>query len=75
MKQGRATISGRLDGKVDPSAKAINPGAVANLGTMQGNHADAGDMPFKSTPMDAGRGYSAPGIASTTHKCGSQGKH
>jgi hypothetical protein len=74
MKQGKATTFGN-DSKTEPMSKAINPGAVADIGNMKGNHADTGDMPFTSTPMDAGRGYRAPGIGSTTHKGGSQGKH
>ena len=74
MKQG--TANSRMGSqKVEPMSKAINPGAVADMGNMKGNHADTGDMPFHSTPMDAGRGYRAPAIGSTTHKGGSQGKH
>lgn len=75
MKQGRASTGDMKGMKTDPAAKAINPGAVANMGNHQGNHSDKGDMPFKTTSMDAGRGYSAPSIGSTTHSRGSQGKH
>jgi len=77
MKQGRASISGPHDQKVEPNPKAINPGAVSYLGNKLGNHTtDEGDFTFKGTPMDAGRGYRAPGIRNiTSRKGGSQGKY
>jgi hypothetical protein len=77
MKQGRASISGPLDRKIEPISRAINPGAVGNLGTSLGNHATDGngDMPFKQTPADAGRGYKAPGIGGKRHDRGSQGRY
>jgi hypothetical protein len=76
MKQGRADISGPRDRKVEPSPKGVNPGAVSYLGNKMGNHTtDDGDFTLKSTPWDAGRGYRAPGIGSTTHGKGSQGKY
>jgi len=76
MKQGRASISGPHDRKVEPSTKAINPGAVSYIGIKQGNHAtDDGSGHTNYTKMDAGRGYRAPSVGSTTHKKGSQGSY
>lgn len=74
MKQGTAnhSNSGR---KVEPRSTAINPGGVDALGQHFGNHSDRGDFTPRITPMDAGRGYSAPSIGTTTHKGGSQGKY
>jgi hypothetical protein len=77
-KQGRADVSGRYDQKVEPTSYAKNPGGVNNLGRAHGNHAtDSKDGTFtpKITPMDAGRGFSAPGIRSTNRKGGSQGRY
>lgn len=76
MKQGRASISGPHDHKVEPNAKAVNPGAVSYLGEKLGNHStDRGDFTLRGTPWDAGRGYMAPAIGSKRHKSGSQGEH
>ena len=76
MKQGRASTSGPADRKVEPSSKGINPGAVSYMGNHLGNHtSEEGDFELKKTPMDAGRGYRAPGIGATTHGKGSQGKY
>lgn len=76
MKQGRADSSGPAGRKIEPRSKAINPGAVGNLGIMQGNHAmDSGTFKPNITPMDAGRGFSAPGIGNKRHDRGSQGKY
>ena len=77
MKQGRASISGPADRKVEPSPKAINPGAVSYLGEKLGNHAmDAGGKVLDNyTQMNAGRGYLAPGIGQKRHKSGSQGDY
>lgn len=75
MKQGRASVSGRHDAKIEPRSMAVNPGYAGNLGSAFGDHADEGDFTARITPMDAGRGYSAPSIATTTHKSGSQGRH
>lgn len=74
MKQGKATTYGN-DSKTEPRSMAINPGYAGGLGSQFGNHADGKDFAAKITPMDAGRGYSAPGIGVTSHPCGSQGKH
>lgn len=77
MKQGRASISGPHDRKIEPMSKAVNPGAVSRIGIKQGDHAtDAGDKRLDNySPMNAGRGYSAPGIGTKTHGRGSQGKY
>lgn len=76
MKQGRPTIKGQLDQKVEPNPKAVNPGAVSYLGNKLGNHStDSGDFTIQSTPWNAGRGYSAPPIGSKRHKSGSQGSY
>lgn len=75
MKQGTAN-SRPGDQKVEPQSMAIHPGGVGNIGLAQGNHAsDGGTFAPKITPIDAGRGYSAPAIGTTSHKCGSQGKY
>jgi hypothetical protein len=74
MKEGRGRMT-HSGGKTDPAPRAINPAGAANIGIAKGNHGDGRDLPTIITPMDAGRGYSAPGIASTTHSRGSQGKH
>lgn len=75
MKQGRASISGPADRKVEPNPKGVNPGAVSYLGNPLGNHTNHGSFPLQKTAWDAGRGYSAPGINAKTHKNGSQGSH
>jgi hypothetical protein len=76
MKQGQASRSGPADRKVEPSPKAVNPGAVSYLGNKMGNHTtDDGDFSLNATSWNAGRGYRAPGIGATTHPSGSQGKH
>lgn len=76
MKQGKASISGPADRKVEPNPKAVNPGAVSYLGNKLGNHTtETGDFPLNSTPWDAGRGYLAPSIGQKRHKNGSQGEY
>lgn len=76
MKQGRADRSGSASQKSEPNPKFVNPGAVSYLGEHLGNHStDGGDFALKSTPWDAGRGYSAPAIGSKRHKSGSQGSY
>lgn len=74
MKQGTShqSNSGR---KVEPSSKGINPGYADSLGQHFGNHSERGDFTLRITPEDAGRGYRAPGIGTTSHKHGSQGKY
>jgi hypothetical protein len=67
MKQGRAPTR-MAGGKVEPNSRAIDPGAVSELGIHQ--------VHIRTIPsLDAGRGYKAPMASSSIHHCGSQGKH
>ena len=66
MKQGsgNSTSGGQMR---QPVSHAISPGGAAQLGTM---------VIKNPTPLDAGRGFSAPApVSCTTSNCGSQGKH
>ncbi len=66
MKQGsgHSTDSGR---KQEPIPHAIHPGGAAQLGVA---------VISNPTPLEAGRGFSAPQpVATTVHHCGSQGEH
>lgn len=75
MKQGTAN-SRPGDQKVEPNSTANNPGGADGIGQHMGNHSsNGGTFTPKITSIDAGRGYSAPAIGSTSHKCGSQGKY
>lgn len=67
MKQG--TGNSRMGSqKVEPRSRAINPGAVSEMGTHQ--------VHIRAKPaMVEGRGYKAPMAAASNHKSGSQGKH
>lgn len=66
MKQGSGNSS-RGDTKREPISHAINPGGVSELGNAVAKN---------PSPMSAGRGFTAPApVATTTHECGSQGKH
>ena len=67
-KQGRADHSGSASTKVEPTSKAISPGAVSRIGTMVG-------VGTTKEPMHEGRGFTAPGIDNCSHKSGSQGKY
>jgi hypothetical protein len=76
MKQGRASSSGM--GATVPTLKAqgVNPGHVAQMGNMVGNHVtDKGTIHVKSSPMYKGRGIEAPRKATTVHNKGSQGSY
>jgi len=76
MKQGRPSISGPHDRKVEPTPKTVNPGAVSYLGEKLGNHTtDGGDFTLRPTPWSDGRGYSGLPIGSKRHKTGSQGSY
>jgi len=67
MKQGTGHSSNSAR-KVEPKAKAINPGAVAGIGIHE--------VRTKSVPLYGGRGFEAPApVACKSHKGGSQGKH
>lgn len=74
-KQGRADSSGPRDQKTEPRGTYKDPAGVSQIGTAIGNHTERGDTNYHGEPMNAGRGYRAPGIGTTTHKSGSQGKH
>ena len=76
MKQGRASSSGPRGQKVEPKSYAKNPGAANNIGVPTANHAtDTGTFTPRPTPLNAGRGYSAPGIGTKRHRGGSQGSY
>lgn len=66
MKQGtgKNTMSGQ---KREPISKAINPGAVSQIGIHEVN--------LRKEPMVTGRGYKAPMASTTVHHRGTQGKH
>jgi len=69
-----------------PRIRAANPGAVADLGSMKGNHAENRDLPYKARQLYSGNGYptklgnelatnvggGSPGAGRTIHKAGSQ---
>lgn len=89
MTQGNPDRKGPTGQKVEPTSKAINPGAVSYLGNKLGSHtSDGGDINSpRFTPWSAGPGYnppapystnwdgSAPGAGMKTNKSGSQGKY
>lgn len=66
MKQGsgKTTVAG---GKVEPRSRGINPAAASAIGVQQ--------VRTKPLQVHEGRGVMAPKAMSTSHKCGSQGKH
>lgn len=74
MKQGRASVSGPADRKMEPISHAVNPEGAANLGSHFGNHTEDGTFTPRITPLYAGRGFEAPAIRATSRKSGSQGK-
>lgn len=68
MKQGRASVSGPLDRKVEPRSRSVDPSAVEQIGSK---------LHYKSerATLYPGRGYTAPMAGKTNHgNCGSQGK-
>jgi hypothetical protein len=72
MKQGRAS-SNNMDGrKVEPSARAVSPSAVSQMGSAMGNM--IGGKRVTSSMLYAGKGYEAPKGGREVFKCGSQGK-
>lgn len=74
--------------KMEPRAKAINPGGVNMLGNMVGDHITEGRRAskYRGEPLYRGPGYNAPlgitdpvkavgvGGGRTIHSCGSQGQ-
>lgn len=76
MKQGRASTTTMGSTKVEPNSHAVPPAYPARLGTMQGNHAmEGGTVRVQHILMYEGRGLKAPMAGTTSHPCGSQGKH
>ena len=69
MAQGRANTSFVGSTKQEPISKAVNPGAVSEIGG-QFVHIRGVSM-----PLYEGRGLEAPMAGCETHECGSQGKH
>jgi hypothetical protein len=67
MKQGSAS-SNTSAPKAEPKPKAVNPGAVSQLGCMVGSKTAVQEL-------YRGKGYKAPMHSQTTHKAGSQGRH
>lgn len=66
MKQGRADHSNSSGVKREPISHAVDPGAVDQIGQATA---------FTKDPLYIGRGYEAPKAQSTSHHCGSQGRH
>ncbi len=66
MKQGSGHSTDSAQ-KREPIPHAINPGGAAQLGVA---------VVKNPTPLEAGRGFSAPApVATTIHQSGSQGTH
>jgi hypothetical protein len=67
MKQGSGNSS-HSAGKIEPRSTAVSPSAAGQIGIQT--------MNTQSNPLNIGRGFAAPApVATTTHHCGSQGKH
>jgi hypothetical protein len=66
MKQGtgKSVMGGQ---KVEPKSQGINPEYAAEIGRQT--------VHTRPVPMYDGRGIEAPKATSSTHKCGSQGRH
>lgn len=69
MKQGRATTSMMGSTKQEPISRAVNVGAVSEIGIKERHVGRA-----QSTPMYEGRGLKAPMVGQTNHPKGTQGK-
>lgn len=67
MKQGQASSSKMGSTKVEPTSRAVSPGAVSRMGIHP--------SPAKPEPLYEGRGLKAPMVSTATHKGGSQGKY
>ena len=67
MKQGQATHSGSGSTKVEPTPKAVDPGAVSRMGIHP--------SPAEPKALYEGRGLEAPMVGTTIHHRGSQGHH
>lgn len=66
MKQGTANNTKGAQ-KQEPNSQGINPHYAADIGLQH--------VYVRSEPMYEGRGIEAPVAGTTTHHCGSQGKH
>lgn len=67
MRQGRSVGTTVTSMKVEPIPHAISPGGASEIGVAQYQN---------PTPLDDGRGFSAPRpVATTNSNSGSQGKH
>ena len=67
MKQGQAQSSRTGATKQEPQSQGINPEYAAEIGRQT--------VHYTPVPMYEGRGIEAPTVGTTTHHCGSQGKH
>lgn len=78
MRQGRATVnSSGGSQKIEPRGPNYTPAVVSQIGSNLSNHAtDHTRRLNPSAPMYEGKqGASAPPMKSTSHHCGSQGRH
>jgi hypothetical protein len=66
MKQGHANSSKMAGTKVEPIPHAVSPEYTDQLGQA---------LNYKKKEVYEGRGLKAPMVGTTTHHCGSQGKH
>ena len=66
MKQGTGNSRSGAT-KVEPTPKAVSPGAVGNIGIQ--------NVRYRSQQLYEGKGYRAPMASTSHHKSGSQGKH
>ncbi len=73
MKQGQASYKTREPMQMQAPQK-VSPTGVAQIGNMQGNHADNRDLSNGPVPIFMGHGPQAPMDECTSHHCGSQGK-
>lgn len=67
MKQGSGHSSSG-DRKREPISHAVSPAAAGQIGVAQA-------YPRATAQLYEGRGIEAPKATSTTHHCGSQGRH
>jgi hypothetical protein len=87
---GSRVVKHSSNPKVEPKARAVNPGAAAQLGSHLGNHATVqqtkGPLKGAGQPVYGGPGYSTPkgptpqtaagpGSGRVVHKSGSQSRH
>jgi len=95
IKSGGGLTSNKLVTKREatreaPRVRRANPAAVADIGSMKGNHAENRDLPYKARALRDGNGFQpvplgnakatdvgagGPGKGRTVHRSGSQGQH